>query len=154
LTRVWARRGSRPVQVKQTQYDWIYLFGAVNPQSGDSVGLLAPTVNTAMMNLHLRMISEHVGCRVQVVLVMDQAGWHVAKHLVVPDNITLLFLPAYSPELNPVERLWCWLKEHDLSNRVYADYQALLNAGTTAWNRLIPERIKSVCRTSWIKHAN
>ena len=151
---MWAGRGSRPTAVKQTEYDWIYLFGAVNPQTGDSVALLAPTVNTYLMNTHLRMISQEVGPRVQVVLVLDQAGWHVAKDLQVPDNITLLYLPAYSPELNPVERLWCWLKEHQLSNHIYRDYQDLLDAGTQAWNSLTTQRIQSVCRTSWLTHAN
>lgn len=154
MTRVWAGRGLRPTAIKQTEYDWIYLFGAVNPQTGDSVALLAPTVNTCLMNTHLRMISEEVGPQVQVVLVLDQAGWHVAKGLHVPDNITLLYLPAYSPELNPVERLWCWLKEHQLSNRIYRDYQDLLDAGTQAWNSLSTQRIQSVCRTSWLRHAN
>ncbi len=155
LTRVWARRGSRPTALKQTEYDWVYLFGAVNPQTGDSVALLAPSVNTYLMNVHLRMISEQVGPQVQVVLVLDQAGWHVARQLHdVPDNITLLYLPAYSPELNATERLWCWLKEHQLSNRVHRDYDDLLAAGTAAWNTLTPERIQSVCRTSWLEHVN
>jgi hypothetical protein len=153
LTGVWAGRGSRPTAVKQTEYDWIYLFGAVNLQTGDSVALLAPTVNTYLMNTHLHMISQEVGMQVQAVLVLDQAGWHVAKGRQVPDNITLLYLPAYSPQLNPVERLWCWLKEHQLSNRVYRDYQDLLDAGAQAWNSLTAQRIQSVCRTSWLTHA-
>ena len=154
LTRVWGRRGSRPVQIKQTQYDWIYLFGTVNPLTGDSVGMLAPTVNTGLMSEYLRMLSQHVGPDVQVVLVLDNAGWHRAKDLRVPDNITLWFLPAYSPELNPIERLWAWLKSHSLSNRVYADYDALLAAGGDAWNRLTPDRIQTVCHASWMPRMN
>jgi len=154
LTRVWAPRGSRPTVVKQTEYDWIYVFGAVNPQTGDSVALLAPTVNTQVMNIHLRMIAEQVGPRVHVVLVLDQAGWHVAQGLHLPPNITLLPLPPYSPELNPVERLWTWLKAHHLSNRVYVNYDDLLAAGTTAWNQLTPSRIRSICRTAWLKRTN
>lgn len=106
------------------------------------------------MNLFLRMVSEHVPADVQVVLVLDNAGWHVAKDLQVPPNISLLPLPPYSPELNPIERLWCWLKEHHLSNRVYADYDALLDAGSEAWNRLTQKRIQSVCQTAWLKRTN
>jgi len=151
LTHVWAPRGSRPRAVKQTEYDWIYLYGAVNPRSGDSVALLAPTVNTFVMNQHLCMISAHVGPEVHVVLVLDQAGWHMSKGLKVPENITLLPLPPYSPELNPIERLWSWLKSHQLSNRVYADYDDLLNSGTAAWNTLTPERLQTICRTRWLK---
>lgn len=154
MTHVWAPRGSRPRAVKQTEYDWIYLYGAVNPCTGDSVALLAPTVNTFVMNQHLRMISEHVGPDVQVVLVLDQAGWHTAKALRVPDNITLRPLPPYSPELNPIERLWAWLKSHQLSNRIYADYNDLLDAGTVAWNTLTPERLRSICQADWLEREN
>lgn len=118
------------------------------------MALLGPTVNTYVMNQHLRMISEHVGADVHVVLVMDQAGWHMSKGLRVPENITLLHLPPYSPELNPIERLWSWLKSHQLSNRVYADYDDLLNFGCAAWNTLTPDRLRTICRTSWVEREN
>ncbi len=154
LTHVWARRGSRPQAIKQTEYDWLYMYGAVNPHNGDSVALLAPTVNTLVMNQHLRMIGEHVGPEVHVVLVLDQAGWHRSKGLRVPANITLLPLPPYSPELNPIERLWAWLKSHQLSNRVFSDYDDLLNSGCAAWNTLAPERLQTICRTQWIEREN
>ena len=98
------------------------------------MGLVAPTVNTFVMNAHLRMIGEHVGPKRHVVLVMDQAGWHVAKALDVPANITLFLLPPYSPELNPIKRLWHWLRDHQLSNRVYIDYHDLFDSGCRAWN--------------------
>lgn len=130
------------------------MYGAVNPRNGDSVALLAPTVNTFVMNEHLRMIGEHVGPDVHVVLVLDRAGWHRSKGLRVPANITLLPLPPYSPELNPIERLWAWLKSHQLSNRVFSDYDDLLNSGCDAWNTLTPERLQTICRTRWIGREN
>jgi transposase len=150
LTRQWADTGSRPVAVKQTEYEWLYLFGAVNPLSGESAALLAPTVNSDLMNAHLALISRQVGPDRHVVLVLDQAGWHVSKHLQTPDNLTLLYLPPYSPELNPMERLWLYLREHYLSNRVYADDDALWDACRAAWNRLDAARLTTVCRTRWI----
>ena len=110
-----------------------------------------PTVNTGLMSLYLEQLSRHVGPARHVVLVLDQAGWHVAQDLRVPVNITLLFLPPYSPELNPLERVWCFLKAHHLSNRVYADYDDLLAAGSAAWNAIPPARIRSICRTHWIE---
>jgi transposase len=73
------------------------------------------------------------------VLVLDRAGWHGAKALVVPANVTLVPLPAYSPELNPVERVWLYLRERFLSLRVFADYRAVVDACCTAWNRLVAE---------------
>lgn len=106
------------------------------------------------MNHHLRFISEQAGPDVHVVLVLDRAGWHVAKALEVPANLTLLYLPPYSPELNPVERLWAYLRSHYLSNRVYKDYDDLLTASGTAWNHLTPEHLGSICRTEWIPRTN
>lgn len=132
----------------------MYLFGAVNPLTGKSSALLAPTVNTQYMNHHLRFISEQAGADVHVILVLDGAGWHVAKALEVPSNMTLLHLPPYSPELNPVERLWAYLRSHYLSNRVYRDYDDLLTASGIAWNQLTPEHLRSICRVEWIPRTN
>lgn len=100
------------------------------------------------MNEHLRFISEQVGPGRHVVLVLDQAGWHRAKALQVPDNLTLLHLPPYSPELNGIERLWAYLKSHYLSNRIFADQDALWDTCVEAWNRLDPQRLASICHTS------
>ena len=154
MTRRWGLRGSRPTAIKQTEYEWVYLFGAVNPVTGESSALLAPTVNTEYMNHHLRFISERVGPDVHVVLVLDQAGWHLSKGLRVPANITLLHLPPYSPELNPVERLWAYLRSHYLSNRAYEDYDDLFHGCAAAWNQLTPEQLCSLCRTYWIPPMN
>ena len=151
LTPVWAEKGSRPTVIKQTQYEWCDLLGAVNPATGTSSAMLAPTVNTDYMNALLRFISEEAGPDCHGVLVLDQAGWHVAKALKVPDNITLLHLRPYSPELNPIERLWAYLKSHYLSNRVVVDYDDLLAECRNAWNQLDESQLKSVpsttCRT-------
>jgi len=104
------------------------------------------------MNAHLRFISQATGDDKHVVLILDQAGWHVAKDLETPPNITLLHLPPYSPELNPAERLWAYLKSHYLSNRVFRDYEHLLSAGCQAWNALSEEKLQSICHTTWITH--
>ena len=153
LTRVWAEQGSRPIAVKQTEYEWAYLFAAANPVSGASSALIAPTVNTAYMNEHLAFISQEAGPRVQVVLVLDQAGWHMAKDLKVPSNITLLHLPPYSPELNGAEHIWGYLRSHYLSNRAYKDYDDLFEAIKAAWNKLDADRLASLCHTDWIERA-
>ena len=150
LTRVWADKGSRPTALRQTEYHWLYLFAAVNPLTGDSSALIAPTVHTGLMNAHLRMISQQVGPQRHVVLVLDNAGWHVAHALRVPDNLTLLFLPPYSPELNPVERVWDWLRSHHLSNRVFADYDDLFDQTRDSWNRLDQARLRSITATDWL----
>lgn len=116
----------------------------MNPQIGESSALLTPTVNTGYMNTHLQHISELVGIKRHVVLVLDNAGWHVAKALKVPSNITLLPLPPYSPELNPIERLWAYLKSHYLSNQVFKDYDDLFQKVKTAWLALDEQRLQSL----------
>lgn len=115
LARVWARTNSRPTAVKQTQYDYLYVFGAVCPETGESFGLVAPRVDTVVMNRFLELFGASLAADAHALMVLDNAGWHHCKDLVVPSNVTLLFLPPRAPELNPIEPLWLWLKGHLLS---------------------------------------
>lgn len=140
--------------MRQTEYQWGYVFGAVDPLTGQSSALIAPTVNTGLMSAHLRMIAEEAGDDVHVVLVLDGAGWHVANDLKVPESMTLLFLPPYSPELMPMERVWAWMRQHDLSNRVFEDEAAIDQACKDSWNKLTPQRLAAITATSWITHEN
>lgn len=149
LTNVWAKRGSRPTAVKQTKYEWVYLYAAVEPKTGASTALLAPHVNTGTMNVFLKMASDDLGPDDHAVMIMDQAGWHVSKKLVVPHNITILLLPPYSPELNPVENLWHFIKSHHTSNRAYEGYDHLMDAVGVAWRSLTKQRLRSVCRCGY-----
>jgi transposase len=153
LTRVWARKGSRPTAVRQTEYEWVYLWAAVEPATGASVAMLTPDVNAGQMGTFLAGLSGTLAADEHAVLVLDNAGWHVAKSLRVPANVTLMFLPPYSPELNPAERVWAYLRSHYLSNRAYADYDELLAAADAAWLKLDAEMLKSICRCSWIERA-
>jgi transposase len=154
MTRVWAKAGSRPAAVKQTKYEWVYLYAAVEPARGESVALLAPDVNAGTFNVFLRMLAQELRPGEHAVLVLDGAGWHKSKSLVMPDNVTCLLLPPYSPELNPVENLWHYLRSHYLSNRAYRDYDDLFDAGGDAWRTLTPEVIKSVCRCTYLERAD
>jgi len=138
--------------VRQTDYKWGYIFGAVNPLTGASSALIAPTVNTSLMSEHLRMIAEEAGVGVHVVLVLDGAGWHVAKALRVPASMTLLLLPPYAPELMPMERVWAWMRQHHLSNRVFEDTAAIDSAIAASWNTLTSERLRSITATNWLTH--
>lgn len=150
LTSKWAPRGSRPTAVKQTKHEWVYLYAAVEPATGFSSALLAPHVNTGTMNAFLRVLSGEVDPGDFVVLIMDQAGWHKAKALAVPDNIVILHLPPYSPELNPVENLWGYLRSHFLSNRAFDDYDHLMQASGAAYRTLTPQILRSVCAAPWL----
>lgn len=152
LTRVWAERGSRPPAPRDQRYAWAYLFGAVCPARGMGAGLVLPFANGDMMTLHLAEISAQVAPNAHAVIVMDGAGWHkLGGALRVPDNLTLLHLPPYSPELNPVENVWAYLRGNRLSNSVFNSYDAIVNACCDAWNSLTadPERIASITTRSW-----
>jgi transposase len=153
MTRVWAPTGSRPSAIRQTEYEWVYLWAAAEPATGASIAMITPTVNTDLMNQFLSGLSGELAADEHAVLVLDNAGWHVANALKVPENITLLPLPAYSPELNPAERLWLWLRSHQLSNRIYEDYDELLRETDRAWLALDAETIKSICAFPWIERA-
>jgi transposase len=104
------------------------------------------------MNEHLAEISYHVAPGAHAVVTLDGAGWHQqGGKLRVPDNISLLPLPPYSPQLNPVENVWQFLRQNHLSNRVYDTYDAILHACCDAWNALVadPERITSIATRDW-----
>jgi len=103
------------------------------------------------MQAHLDEISIHVAQNAHAAVFMDRAGWHTTGKLKLPANITILLLPSRSPELNPVENIWQYLRQNWLSNRVFPTYDAILDAGCEAWNRLIaqPETIKSIGTRKW-----
>jgi transposase len=104
------------------------------------------------MNLHLIEIARRVTPGSHAVIVLDGAGWHqTGGKLKLPDNISLLHLPPYSPELNPVENIWEYLRQNQLSNRVYDNYEAILDACCDAWNDLLAEvgRIRSIATRQW-----
>lgn len=152
LTRVWAVKGSRPRLIKDQRFGYAYIFGAVCPEKDKGAGLVLPFANTEMMNLHLQEISLHVDETSHAVLLMDKAGWHTeGGDLVVPENITIIHIPPYSPELNSQENVWQYLRNNYLNNRVFEDYDAILEACSSAWKKLVAEtgRITSIASRSW-----
>ena len=112
---------------------------------------MLPEVSTTAMQAFLDRFSETLATDEHAVMVVDQAGWHVALALKVPDNVTLVLLPPYSPELNPVERVWLYLRERHLSHRLLAGYDAIVDALCAAWNQLAdqPWRVMSIGLREW-----
>jgi len=112
---------------------------------------MLPRANTGAMQMHLDEISQNVAAKAHAVVLMDRAGWHTTDKLKLPKNISIILLPSRSPELNPVENLWQYLRQNWLSNRVFEDYDAILEAGCEAWNRLIeqPQTIRSIGMRDW-----
>jgi len=149
--RLWARRGTRPRQPADQRYQNAYLFGAICPARGTGAAIMMPKANTHAMQLHLNEISRTVARLGHAVVLMDRAGWHTTGKLDVPKNVTIILLPSRSPELNPVENIWQYLRQNWLSNRVFEDYDAIIEAGCQAWNKLIaqPETITSIGMRKW-----
>ena len=130
---------------------WAYIFGAICPKKGKGAGLVLPYCDTGAMNQHLQEIAQTVDPRAHAVLILDQAGWHSTPKLKVPDNITLLFLPPRSPELNPVENIWQFMRDNWLSNRIFTDYEDILAHCCDAWNKLVDQlwKITSLGMRRW-----
>ena len=150
-TRHWARKGSRPRVVRQQQSESVYVFGAVCAQRDTAVGLVMPQANTETMAHHLIAISQAVPPGRHALVVVDRAGWHTTLKLPQLPNLTLLPLPAGSPELNPAEQVWQQLRSRHLANRCYEGNEQIVDACCYAWNTFtqIPGAIRSLCTRQW-----
>jgi transposase len=129
LRRVWAPIGQRPVARVRHRCAWRYVVGFVPPASGRTLFHLATSVSIPLFEAELEAFARAVdaGPRKQIVLVLDRAGWHTSLRLRVPEHVHLLFLPAYSPELQPAEHLWP-LTNAALVNRHFASIDDLEDA--------------------------
>jgi hypothetical protein len=129
LSYVWAPIGSRPAMVRDNRHDTAYIFGAICPARGVGAAIVTPTVNTECMNLHLAEISTQVTPGSIAALICDGAGWHQSGgKLTLPDNVVMLPLPPYSPELNPMENVWDYLRANKLSTGIWDSYDDILIA--------------------------
>src|SRR5208283_1195583 len=112
LTRIWAKRGTRPRIRRDRRFTWAYLFGAICPARGTGAALVMPVVSIDAMNQHLAEISKCVSVSAIALLILDGAGWHSSPQLILPKIIVLMPLPSYAPELNSVENLWDYLRSN------------------------------------------
>ena len=147
--KLWGRKGVRSTVVTQTGYENFYMYSAVNPATGEDVSLFLPWANTAMMTIFLEAMQEALGWRC-CLLVLDQAGWHNSQDLRVPKNIELVYQPAYSPELNPVERLWRWLKRHSLRNQFHTTLESVMNTTRKCCQKTTRPFLMSLCRCRYL----
>ncbi|CAM2888492.1 IS630 family transposase [Pseudoalteromonas distincta] len=152
-TRLWAETGSKPRATKQHQFEYGYLFGAVFPSNGKAEALFSPIVNKDVMAQHMELISKATEAGRHAVVIVDGAGWHTIDTVQPFNNVTLIKLPPYSPELNPIEQVWSWIRQHCLSNRVFSGYEEIVEQVSQAWKKFIsvPDTVKSICSRDWIK---
>jgi transposase len=150
----WAKFPLRPTVKSMLIHQYVYAYGAVSIPHGHFDSLVLPHVNGGCMAIFLAEISERYP-NDNIVMVLDGAGWHRNKTMPIPDNIRLLSLPSYSPELNPVEHLWDELREKHFHNRAFDSLDALENQLVEALRSLENncERVKSICNWDWIINA-
>jgi len=122
--RCWAPRGIRPNVPNQIVREYTHAFVAISPHNGGMDSLILPQVNEQTMSIFLREVSNRHPDDF-ILMVMDGAGWHRAKALIVPENMALIFLPPYSPELNPVEHVWEHIRENGFRNKAFNSIDAV-----------------------------
>lgn len=151
LTRIWARKGTRPRIPRQQQFISAYIFGAVCPEKDKGAAVIMPHANTASMQAHIDEINQQVEKGKHAVIILDKAGWHTSKNLRIPKNISLLPLPPYSPELNPQEQVGRQMKHNDLANRNFSNYNDIVEACCQAWMKIVNTQgaIRSLCSRAW-----
>jgi DDE superfamily endonuclease len=152
LRRQWAPKGQRPVAVGHPRYEWLYLYGFVHPGTGEVVWFICSTVDATLLGAVLTAFAEEVGAGANklVILVLDNAGWHVSDDLIVPKGIELAFLPSYTPELQPAEHLWP-LANEAVANKHFATLKDLDAALDERCRTLaaMPETIKAATDFDW-----
>lgn len=153
VTRIWARRGTRPRVIRQQQFEYAYIFGAVCPMRDQAVGLIMPTIGKECMQQHLDEIAKQIAPGNHGVIIFDRAAWHTTKKLHLPKNISLLPLPTASPELNPTEQVWQVLRDRYLGNRCFKSYDDIVESCCEAWNDFtsITGAIRRLCSREWAK---
>jgi len=145
----WFQKGVRTTIPVRLGFQNFYVYGAANPQSGESFHLLLPRVCTKGMDIFLDHLSRLKPDK-QLVVVMDGAGWHVSRRLIVPENIRIVYLPPYCPELNPVERLWQHIKKRTIRNRVYHGLSGLERDVCQTIKTLNANFVASICAVNWL----
>lgn len=149
--RCWAPGRLRPVVGARLERKYLYAFSAVSPHDGTMDSLVLPWVSAQTMSIFLAEVAQRHASEL-VFMVMDRAGWHIAGDLAVPENMRLMFLPPYSPELNPAEHLWEALREDCFANHVFKDLDAVEQSLTDGLVTLEsdPARIQSMTGFHWI----
>jgi hypothetical protein len=145
----WAPSGVRPIVPCQLVREYVYAYGAVDPITGDNCFIIAPTCDTLCMNVFLSELSKQLG-QDYALLCLDNAGWHKAKGLIIPENIRLFYLPARTPEMNPIEQLWPEVRKDGFKNKLYKTLDHVVERLTLSLNSISNTLVMSVSGRNWI----
>lgn len=155
LRRVWSPRGVRPIATTRPVYEWLWLYAAVHPRSGRVFWLVLPYLNAELMQCFLDEFARtHAAEGKRIVMLTDGAAAHRAKCLRVPERITLVRLPAYTPELNPTERLWSLVRE-GVANRDFDSLDELEQTVCTRCQKIsaAPAQVTALTNYHWLPNA-
>ncbi len=149
ISSIWAEKG-KPIEVKVKQgYKSFYIYSSVSPSTGETFSLFLPEVNTEMMNIYLEEFTKAYPEK-KIMLIMDRASWHRYKALEKFENITIKFLPAYSPQLNPVEKLWWWLRKEITHNVIFETIDQMMDKLEKEFLKLDTNITSSLCNCSYL----
>ena len=156
LRKVWAQKGERPIAKVQHSYEWLYVYGFVNPKTGETWWYLIPRVNTRWLNIVYQQFAIDVGVSEEkkLLLIEDNAGWHRSKKVKLPSGIIKEFIPAYSPELQPAERLWNLLDEPLVNDyfETLDEIEEILSDSCNFLRLEMKEEIKNLTNYHWLNY--
>lgn len=155
IRKVWAPIGERPSAIVYHRYEWVYLYGFVHPQTGETEWFIIPRVNIEWFNLVLEQFAKATGAgeNKMILLVVDRAGWHMSDKVVIPEGIFLEPLPPYSLELQPAERLW-YLVDEPLVNKSFdkiEDLEEVLAERCQILSLTMTDQIKNITNSHWLQ---
>ena len=149
LYKCWAFNGFRPTVLQQKIRQYWYLYGAVDPLTGDSCFMIYSHCDTVIMNHYLQELSKQFQDD-YILLVCDNAGWHNSKSLVIPDNIELIYIPPYTPEMNPIEQVWDEIREKNFANKFFSSLEQMVDSLCDAIQSLLKVTISSIVYRKWM----
>ena len=145
----WCKKGMRPSVPCHHIREYRYTYGAVEPRTGEAFFLIMPYCNTDCMNVFLKQLSDSY-LKDKIVLVCDGATWHKSKGLSIPHNIRLVFIPPYTPEMNPIEQIWREIRTQGFRNEIFASLDKVVDRLCETIQNLTKDTIKSITGRNWL----
>lgn len=145
----WCRKGFRPSVPCHHIREYRYAYGAVEPLTGENFFLILPYNNTVCTNLFLAKLSESYP-NDTILLVWDGASWHRSNGLIIPENIRLLSIPPATPEMNPIEQIWTWIRRHGFRNEIFQSLEKVIDRLCHTIQSLSKHTVKSITARNWI----
>lgn len=145
----WCQKGVRPSVPCHHIREYRYVYGAVEPSTGESCFCIMPYCNTDCMNIFLKELSEAYP-KDKIILVCDGAAWHKSSGLNIPENIKIIFIPPYTPEMNPIEQIWKEIRKRGFKNEVFKTLDKVIDRLCDTVCSLTADVIKSITSRDWI----